>query len=67
MNKGFIVIIEGVSNTGKSSSCIDIAKRTNWALIKECMSYDPKAPPPSSTLEDEIRNQMFFLKLKSVE
>ena len=60
MNRGKIIVIEGASNSGKTTTCQEIKKYDNCVVIDECMVYEPNPPSPSENYEQELANQLFF-------
>lgn len=64
MKRGKIIVIEGASNSGKTTACQNMKKYENCEIIDECMVYEPNPPRPSKCLEDEINNQIFFFKVE---
>lgn len=40
MNRGKIIVIEGSSNVGKTTTCENMKNYTNCVVIDECMIYE---------------------------
>ena len=58
---GKIISIDGPSNTGKSTICENISRYPQFEYIKES-GRRVKHPRPSTNLEEEILNQIFYFK-----
>ncbi len=61
MKKGMVVVIEGVSNTGKTTTC-EILRNNNWVVIPECAEFMENPPKSSKNYEEEINNQKRFFE-----
>ena len=64
MNRGKIIVVEGPSNSGKTTTCQNMKNYTNCIVIDECMVYEKNAPEPSQSFEQEIQNQLFFFEVE---
>lgn len=58
-----LYVIEGTSNSGKSTTCKNLINIHNVLIIPEFMN-NPKAPRPSKNLEEELINQKIFLQME---
>lgn len=58
-----LYIIEGTSNSGKTTTCNKLKDIQNMIIIPEFMN-SPKAPKPSINLKEELINQKKFLELE---
>ena len=58
-----LYVIEGTSNSGKTTTCKNLKNTSDVIIIPEFMS-DPNAPKPSKNLEEELINQKKFLELE---
>lgn len=67
MNRGKIIVVEGPSNSGKTTTCQNMKNYANCIIIDECMVYEKNPPRPSQNYEQEIRNQLFFFEEKDEE
>ena len=59
MKRGKIIVVEGPSNSGKTTTCQNMKKYSNCVVIDECMVYEKTPPRPSQNYEQEIANQLF--------
>ena len=64
MNRGKIIVVEGPSNSGKTTTCQNIKNYDNCIIIDECMVYERNPPRPSQNYEQEIRNPLFFFEVE---
>ena len=64
MNRGKIIVVEGPSNSGKTTTCQEMKKYANCVVIDECMIYEPNPPRPSKNYEQELANQLFFFEVE---
>lgn len=64
MNRGKIIVVEGPSNSGKTTTCQGMKKYANCVVIDECMVYESKPPRPSENYEQELANQLFFFEVE---
>lgn len=64
MERGKIIVVEGPSNAGKTTTCQYMKNYENCVVIDECNVYEPNHPRPSKSLEQEIKNQLFFFKVE---
>jgi thymidylate kinase len=64
MNRGKIIVIEGPSNSGKTTTCQKMRKYCNCFVIDECMEYEKNVPKPSQNYQQEIENQLFFFEIE---
>lgn len=64
MNKGKIIVVEGPSNSGKTTTCQNMKNYNNCMIIDECMVYERNPPRPSLNYEQEIQNQLFFFEVE---
>lgn len=64
MKRGKIIVVEGPSNSGKTTTCQNLKKYDNCVIIDECMVYEKNAPNPSENYEQEISNQLFFFNVE---
>ena len=60
MNRGKIIVVEGPSNSGKTTTCQNMKNYFNCIVIDECMVYEKNPPRPSQ----EIQNQLFFFEVE---
>ena len=58
MERGKIIVVEGPSNSGKTTTCKNMKKYSNCEVIEECMIYEKNPPRPSQNYEQEISNQV---------
>lgn len=66
MNNGRIFVVEGVSNTGKTTLCEKLKERDNFKVIPEVADFTLECPKPSKNEEDELKNQDFFLEIETI-
>ena len=64
MEIGKIIVIEGPSNTGKTTTCQNMKKYKDCEIIEECMIYDKNPPKSSTNHEEEINNQNYFFEIE---
>lgn len=64
MKRGKIIVVEGPSNSGKTTTCQNMKKYSNCVVIDECMVYEKNPPRPSQNYEQEIANQLFFFEVE---
>ena len=64
MERGKIIVVEGPSNAGKTTTCQYMKKYENCVVIDECNVYEPNHPRPSQSLDHEIANQLFFFQVE---
>lgn len=64
MNRGKIIVVEGPSNSGKTTTCQNMKNYTNCIVIDECMVYEKNPPRPSQNYEQELENQLFFFEVE---
>ena len=64
MERGKIIVVEGPSNSGKTTTCQNMKKYCNCEVIEECMIYEKNPPRPSQNYEQEISNQVFFFEVE---
>lgn len=64
MERGKIIVVEGPSNSGKTTTCQNMKKYENCVVIDECMIYEKNPPRPSKNCEQEINNQLFFFDVE---
>lgn len=62
--RGKIIVVEGPSNSGKTTTCQNMKNYENCVVIDECMIYEKNPPSPSQNLEEELRNQLFFFEVE---
>ena len=65
MNRGKIIVVEGPSNSGKTTTCQNMKNYADCIVIDECMIYEKNPPRPSQNYEQEIQNQLFFFEVES--
>lgn len=58
-----LYVIEGTSNSGKTTTLEVLGCEKNIAIFQEFMK-NPKAPRPSKTLKEELENQIKFYELE---
>lgn len=58
-----LYIIEGTSNSGKTTTSKYLSEYPSVLTIPEFMDH-PLSPKPSKTLEEELHNQIIFLKIE---
>lgn len=58
-----LYVIEGTSNSGKTTTLETLGYEKNIAIFQEFMK-NPKAPRPSLTLKEELENQIKFYELE---
>ena len=64
MNRGKIIVVEGPSNSGKTTTCQNMKNYNNCIVIDECMVYEKNPPEPSQNYQQEIKNQLFFFEVE---
>ena len=64
MSRGKIIVVEGPSNSGKTTTCQNMKNYFNCIVIDECMVYEKNPPRPSQSYEQEIQNQLFFFEVE---
>lgn len=64
MNRGKIIVVEGPSNSGKTTTCQNMKSYNNCIIIDECIVYEKNPPRPSQNYKQEIQNQMFFFEVE---
>lgn len=64
MNRGKIIVVEGPSNSGKTTTCQNMKNYSNCVVIDECMVYEKNPPRPSKNYEQELQNQEFFFEVE---
>ena len=64
MSRGKIIVVEGPSNSGKTTTCQNMKNYANCVVIDECMVYEKKSPRPSENYQQEISNQLFFFEVE---
>lgn len=64
MKRGKIIVVEGPSNSGKTTTCQNMKAYENCVVIDECMIYEKNPPEPSQNYEQEILNQIFFFEVE---
>ena len=64
MNRGKIIVVEGPSNSGKTTTCQNMKNYADCIVIDECMIYEKNPPRPSQNYEQEIQNQLFFFEVE---
>ena len=64
MKKGKIIALEGVSNTGKTSTCNILRKYENCIIIPEAAEWMSSSPKSSKNYEEEIKNQKLFFDME---
>ena len=64
MNRGKIIVVEGPSNSGKTTTCQNMKNYADCIVIDECMIYEKNPPRPSQIYEQEIQNQLFFFEVE---
>lgn len=64
MEKGKIVVLEGTSNTGKTSTCKILERHKNCIIIPEAADWMSESPKSSRSYEEEIRNQKLFFEME---
>lgn len=64
MDRGKIIVVEGPSNSGKTTTCLNMRNYTNCVVIDECNIYERNHPSPSQNCEQEIQNQLFFFEVE---
>jgi thymidylate kinase len=64
MERGKIIVVEGPSNSGKTTTCQNIKKHGYCIVIDECMLYERNPPRPSQNYEQELSNQLFFFEIE---
>lgn len=58
-----IYVIEGTSNSGKTTTSRLLSEIPNVEIISEFMEH-PLSPKPSKNLEEELRNQQIFYEIE---
>lgn len=58
-----LYIIEGTSNSGKTTTSKFLGEISNVEIITEYMEH-PSSPKPSKNLEEEFRNQQIFFEIE---
>ena len=58
-----LIVIEGTSNSGKTTTCDILRTEPNFIVIPEFMKH-PRAPRPSKNIEEELANQRIFLEIE---
>lgn len=66
MKDGKILIIEGVSNCGKTTLCNLLKKRDNFKVIPEAVDFTFKCPKTAKNEEEELKNQKIFLEIEKL-
>ena len=64
MKKGKTIILEGVSNTGKTTTCEILKKNKNCIIIPEAADWMSHPPKSSKSYEEEINNQKLFFEME---
>lgn len=64
MEKGMIIALEGVSNTGKTTTCEILKKHENCLIIPECVEWMSSPLKSSKNYEEEINNQKIFFDME---
>ena len=64
MKRGKIIVVEGPSNSGKTTTCQNMKNYDNCIVIDECMVYEENSPQPSKNYEEELQNQLFFFEVE---
>lgn len=64
MKRGKIIVVEGPSNSGKTTTCQNMKNYDNCIVIDECMVYEENSPKPSKNYEEELQNQLFFFEVE---
>ena len=64
MERGKIIVVEGPSNSGKTTTCQYMKEYLDCVVIDECMVYEKCSPGPSQNYEQEILNQVFFFAVE---
>jgi len=64
MNRGKIIVVEGPSNSGKTTTCQNMKNYIDCIVIDECMVYEKNPPKPSQSYEQEIQNQLIFFEVE---
>lgn len=58
-----LYVIEGTSNSGKTTTSNILREIPNIEIIEEFMEH-PMSPKPSKNIEEELRNQQIFLEIE---
>ena len=58
------IVVEGPSNSGKTTTCQNMKNYADCIVIDECMIYEKNPPRPSQNYEQEIQNQLFFFEVE---
>lgn len=62
MKKGKVISLEGVSNTGKTTTCEILKGYADCIIIPEVVHWMSEPPKSSKNYEEEIKNQKLFFK-----
>lgn len=58
-----LYVIEGASNSGKTTTSRILSEIPNVEIIEEFMDH-PLSPKPSKDIEEELKNQQIFLEIE---
>lgn len=64
MKRGKVIAIEGVSNTGKTTTCDILKKYEDYIIIPEVADWMSSPPKSSKSYEEEVKNQKIFFKIE---
>lgn len=64
MKRGKVIALEGVSNTGKTTTCEILKKYDDCIIIPEAADWMSAPPKFSKSYEEEIKNQKLFFEME---
>lgn len=64
MKRRKVIALEGVSNTGKTTTCEILKKYDDCIIIPEAADWMSAPPKSSKSYEEEIKNQKLFFEME---